>query len=88
MKSLVLSSGFGTRLYPLTLTVAKGLLEYRGRPLIDYVIDKLLPDVDILVNVNKKFEWRVKPESLTLQVLQFFDTHDFYSIAPAQINGI
>ncbi len=56
MKSLVLSSGFGTRLYPLTLTVAKGLLEYRGRPLIDYVIDKIPQDVDILVNVNKKFE--------------------------------
>jgi glucose-1-phosphate thymidylyltransferase len=56
MKSLVLSSGFGTRLYPLTLTVAKGLLPYRGRPLIDYVIDKIPPDVDILVNVNKKFE--------------------------------
>jgi glucose-1-phosphate thymidylyltransferase len=56
MKSLVLSSGFGTRLYPLTLTVAKGLLEYRGRPLIDYVIDKIPPDVDILANVNKRFE--------------------------------
>lgn len=56
MKSLVLSSGFGTRLYPLTLTVAKGLLEYRGRPLIDYVIDKIPQDIDILVNVNKRFE--------------------------------
>ena len=56
MNSLVLSSGFGTRLYPLTLTVAKGLLGYRGRPLIDYVIDKIPRDVDILVNVNKKFE--------------------------------
>ncbi|HEY32755.1 MAG TPA: nucleotidyltransferase family protein [Dehalococcoidia bacterium] len=56
MKSLVLSSGFGTRLYPLTLTVAKGLLEYQGRPLIDYVIDKIPQDIDILVNINKKFE--------------------------------
>jgi glucose-1-phosphate thymidylyltransferase len=56
MKSLVLSSGFGTRLYPLTLTVAKGLLEYRGRTLIDHVIDKIPQDVGILVNVNKKFE--------------------------------
>ena len=56
MKSLVLSSGFGTRLYPLTLTVAKGLLEYRGRPLIDHVVDRIPQNVDILVNVNKKFE--------------------------------
>lgn len=56
MKSLVLSSGFGTRLYPLTLTVAKGLLKYRGRALIDYVIDKIPQGIDIFVNVNKKFE--------------------------------
>jgi glucose-1-phosphate thymidylyltransferase len=56
MKALILSSGFGTRLYPLTKKTAKGLLEVRGRRLIDYVVDKIPPDVDILVNVNRKFE--------------------------------
>ena len=56
MKSLILSSGFGTRLYPLTTTIAKGLLEYKGRPLINYIVDKIPQDVDILVNINKKFE--------------------------------
>jgi glucose-1-phosphate thymidylyltransferase len=56
MKSLVLAAGFGTRLYPLTLDKAKALLEYKGKPLINYVIEKIPQDVDILVNVNRKFE--------------------------------
>jgi glucose-1-phosphate thymidylyltransferase len=56
MKSLVMAAGFGTRLYPLTLSKAKALLEYKGKPLINYVIEKIPQDVDILVNVNRKFE--------------------------------
>ena len=56
MKCLVLASGFGTRLYPLTQTKAKALLEYKGRPIINHVIDKIPKSIDILVNVNRKFE--------------------------------
>jgi len=56
MKSLILASGFGTRLYPLTITKAKGLLEYKGKALISHVVDKIPQNVDILVNTNKKFE--------------------------------
>jgi glucose-1-phosphate thymidylyltransferase len=56
MKSLILASGFGTRLYPLTTTKAKGLLEYKGKPLINHIVDKIPHDIDILVNTNKKFE--------------------------------
>jgi glucose-1-phosphate thymidylyltransferase len=56
MKSLLLASGFGTRLYPLTLTKAKALLEYKGKALISYIVDKVPQDIDILVNINKKFE--------------------------------
>jgi len=56
MKSLILSSGFGTRLYPLTANKAKGLLQYKGRPLISYIVDKVPQDIEILVNTNKKFE--------------------------------
>ena len=56
MKSLILSSGFGTRLYPLTANKAKGLLQYKGRPLISYIVDKVPQDMEILVNTNKKFE--------------------------------
>jgi glucose-1-phosphate thymidylyltransferase len=56
MKSLILASGFGTRLYPLTTTRAKGLLEYKGKPLISHIVDKIPQDIDILLNTNKKFE--------------------------------
>lgn len=56
MKCLILASGFGTRLYPLTLTCAKPLLPYRGKPMINHIVDKIPADIEILVNVNKKFE--------------------------------
>jgi glucose-1-phosphate thymidylyltransferase len=56
MKSLILASGFGTRLYPLTLTKAKALLEYKGKESISHIVDKIPQNIDILVNINKKFE--------------------------------
>ena len=55
MKCLILASGFGTRLYPLTMGWAKALLPYKGKPMINHIVDKIPPDIDILVNVNKKF---------------------------------
>lgn len=56
MKCLILASGFGTRMYPLTLNTAKALLPYKGKPMINHIIDKIPADIEILVNVNKKFE--------------------------------
>jgi glucose-1-phosphate thymidylyltransferase len=56
MKCLILASGFGTRLYPLTKSKAKALLEYNGKPVISHIIDKIPQDIDILVNINRKFE--------------------------------
>jgi glucose-1-phosphate thymidylyltransferase len=56
MKSLILASGFGTRLYPLTTTKAKAFLEYKGKPLISHIVDRIPQDVGILVNSNKRFE--------------------------------
>lgn len=56
MKSLILASGFGTRLYPLTANKPKGLLRYKGKPIITYIVDKIPEDMEILVNTNKKFE--------------------------------
>lgn len=56
MKALILASGFGTRLYPLTLTKAKALLECKGKALISHIVDGIPQDIDILVNINKKFE--------------------------------
>ncbi|MHC3130370.1 MAG: nucleotidyltransferase family protein [Candidatus Bathyarchaeota archaeon] len=43
-------------MYPLTLDKAKALLEYKGRPIIDYIVDRVPQDISIMVNTNKKFE--------------------------------
>jgi len=56
MKCLILAGGFGTRLYPLTINKAKALFEYKGRPLLSHLVDKIPRDIDILVAINKKFE--------------------------------
>jgi len=56
MKCLIPAGGFGTRLYPLTLNKAKALLEYRGKPLLTHIVDKVPQAIDILVSCNKKFE--------------------------------
>jgi glucose-1-phosphate thymidylyltransferase len=56
MKCLILASGFGTRLYPLTLNQAKALLPYKGKPMISHIVDRIPPGIEILVNVNTKFE--------------------------------
>jgi len=56
MKCLILAGGFGTRLYPVTIDRAKALLEYKGRPLITHIVQKIPQDIDIMVSCNRKFE--------------------------------
>lgn len=41
MKALVLAAGYATRLRPLTDSTAKPLLPLAGRPMLDYVCDKI-----------------------------------------------
>ena len=41
MKALVLAAGYATRLHPLTDETAKPLLELAGRPIIDYLCDRI-----------------------------------------------
>jgi glucose-1-phosphate thymidylyltransferase len=58
MKVLILAAGYATRLYPLTLTQPKPLLDVAGQPMIDYVLDNLAPigDIDrVYVVTNAKF---------------------------------
>ncbi len=58
MKALILAAGYATRLYPLTKEYPKPLLEVKGRPIIDYIVDKFknIPVIDeIYVVTNSKF---------------------------------
>lgn len=58
MKALILAAGYATRLYPLTKSFPKPLLEVDGRPIIDYILDKLntVEAVDeVIVVTNSKF---------------------------------
>lgn len=41
MDALILAAGYSKRLEPLTLTCAKPLLPVAGRPMVDYLVDKL-----------------------------------------------
>lgn len=56
MKCLILASGFGTRMYPLTLKTAKPLLPYKGKTMINHIVDKIPSHIEIMININKKFE--------------------------------
>ena len=42
MQAIILAAGYATRLYPLTQTTAKPLLPVGGRPMLDYIYEKLM----------------------------------------------
>lgn len=57
MDAILLAGGFGTRLRPLTYTRPKPLLPVAGRPMVEWVLDRLPPEVDrMLVTVNWQAE--------------------------------
>src|SRR5262245_16393889 len=63
MKVIILAAGYATRLYPLTLTRPKPLLEVAGKPMIDFVLDNLAPieGIDrIYVVTNAKFAGQIQ----------------------------
>ena len=58
MKALVLAAGYATRLRPLTDTIAKELLPVGGRPIIDWILDKVdevegIDAVHVVTNARK-----------------------------------
>src|SRR5436305_13470430 len=58
MKVIILAAGYATRLYPLTLSQPKPLLDVAGKPMLEHVLDNLLPieGIDhVYVVTNAKF---------------------------------
>ena len=41
MKALILASGFGTRLHPITKITPKPLIDLRGKPILAHILDNL-----------------------------------------------
>lgn len=56
MKCLILAGGFATRLYPITANQAKALLEYKGKPIISHLVERIPSDIDIFITTNKRFK--------------------------------
>lgn len=57
MDAILLAGGYGTRLRPLTYTRPKPLLDVAGRPMVEWVLDRLPADVDrVIVALNWKAE--------------------------------
>jgi len=54
MKWLVIASGFGTGLYPLTFNKSRALLDYKSKPLLTHLVAGIPPAVDVFVSTNRK----------------------------------
>ena len=52
MDAIILAAGFGTRLRPHTLETPKPLLKIQGRPILDWTIAALPPQVTRLIVVT------------------------------------
>ena len=88
MNALILAAGYATRLYPITLTKAKPLLEVAGKPMIDWVLDNLAPITDlerVYVVTNRKFvkdfqgwaeQYRAKHPKFTIEIIDDGSTDD------------
>lgn len=72
MKALVFAAGLGTRLRPLTDTVPKALIPFRGKPLLEHLILKLKGAGfdEVMINVHY----------LADQIIEFLHDHDNFGI--------
>src|SRR5215467_5924359 len=76
MKLIILAAGYATRLYPLTLTRPKPLLDVAGKPMLEHVIDNLrtIPDIDhayIVTNAKFADQFKVWADKYQRQGLGF-----------------
>jgi len=61
--AVILAGGYGKRMWPITLNIAKPLLPVCGKPVIEYIMEKLneLKCVEhVIVLTNLKFEYDFK----------------------------
>ncbi len=56
MHAFILAGGFATRLWPLTEKRAKPLLPIAGKPIIEYLVEKIPAQIPISISTNASFE--------------------------------
>jgi glucose-1-phosphate thymidylyltransferase len=61
MKAIVLAAGYATRLRPLTETIKKELLPVGGRPIIDWIVDRIA-EVDEIDQIHVVTNHRFAPD--------------------------
>jgi len=75
LQALILAAGYATRLYPLTQTVAKPLLPLAGRPMLDYLLDRIR-EVDELEAVHIVTNHKFAPSFLEWAESRDVHVHD------------
>lgn len=60
MKAILLAAGEGQRMRPLTFSEPKPLLKINGKPLIDYIIDSLTPEITEIIIVIRYLGDKIK----------------------------
>jgi N-acetyl-alpha-D-muramate 1-phosphate uridylyltransferase len=68
-KAMILAAGFGTRLKPLTDKIPKPLIEYKGKPMIWHVINKLVKCGINDITINAHY--------FSDQMAEYFKVNDF-----------
>jgi glucose-1-phosphate thymidylyltransferase len=75
MIAIILAGGYAKRLWPLTIDKPKALLPIAGRPMIEHVVEKLVPleppMLRILLSTNMKFQ---------LQFQKWLETSQYHNI--------
>lgn len=77
MQAIILAGGYGTRLYPLTINAPKPMIQVGGKPMIEYLVEKLqkLPEIhEIFIVSNNKFshvfdEWLEKSTYKSIHII-------------------
>src|SRR5687768_2197658 len=81
MKAFILAGGFATRLWPLTESRAKPLLPLAGKPMLSHIVEKIPPNIPVIVSTNAAFgegfyAWKKTLQRDTIEIAIEQTTHD------------